>query len=147
MRFIALTIMSLLLWTTAGSALAEEKLSAVGIGVTNLEISTRFYTQTLGLEVLRTYELGYLNEIVLGHADTDHAVLVLMNWPNDKNRKYDGSNVKVVFNHPDAATVLNRARALGSTIDREALPHPALNGTIIGLTRDPDNYVLEVIER
>ena len=126
---------------------AEEKLSAVGIGVSDLKQSSEFYSKALGLEVLRTYELGYLNEIVLGHNGSDHAVLVLMNWPEDSQRRYEGSNVKVVFNHPNAAAVIDRIRAMGGAIDREALPHPALNGVLIGLARDPDNYVVEVIQR
>ena len=44
-------------------------LGAMGIGVTDLGVSTKFYQDVLGLSVLRTYELGYINEIVLGYAD------------------------------------------------------------------------------
>ncbi len=142
MRTILLTLL-----LAPAPTLAQEKLSAVGIGVADLDRSTQFYTQALGLQVLRTYELGYLNEVVLGHKDTDNAVLVLMNWPNDDARKYDGGDVKVVFNYPDVAAAIERMRAMGSKIDREALPHAALNGTIIGFARDPDNYVVELIQR
>ena len=37
-----------------------------GIGVKDLESSTRFYTDVLGMKVLRRFELGYLNEVVMG---------------------------------------------------------------------------------
>ena len=52
------------------AAPAANYLGAMGIGVSDLQRSTRFYTDVLGLEVMRTYELGYIEEIVL---DTLHS--------------------------------------------------------------------------
>ena len=123
-----------------------DRFSAIGIGVRDLEVSTRFYSDILGLKVLRTYELGYLNEVVLGYPDGG-AVLVLMNWPGDKTRRYDGNDMKLVFDVENPAAVIDRIRALGGTIDREATPSEALPNAVIGLGRDPDNYVVEVIKR
>ena len=37
-----------------------DRLSAIGIGVADLEVSSEFYQYILGLKVLRIYELGYL---------------------------------------------------------------------------------------
>ena len=117
----------------------------MGIGVADLGVSEEFYRDVLGLQVLRTYELGYLNEIVLGYEHGEGAVVVLMNWP-EQSRSYDGNDVKLVFYVADPAAVIERIRRRGGKIDREATPITALNGRVVGLARDPDNYVVEVVE-
>jgi len=122
-------------------------LGATGIGVKDLESSTRFYTAVLGMKVLRRFELGYLNEVVMGFGESGGANVVLMNWPNDATRHYDGSNVKLVFYVHDPAQVIELIRNNGGKIDREAAPIEALNGTVVGLGRDPDNYVIELLAR
>jgi len=139
-------VTSIALVAMANSWSAEtDRLSAVGIGVADLERSRAFYADVLGLEVLRTYELGYLNEIVLGYPDKAKAAVGLMNWPNEE-RSYEGNNVKLVFYVDDPAAVISRIRAHGGNIDREAGPIDALPVAIVGLGRDPDNYVVEVLK-
>jgi catechol 2,3-dioxygenase-like lactoylglutathione lyase family enzyme len=122
-------------------------LGAVGIGVKDLEASTRFYDDVLGMKVLRRFELGYLNEVVVGFPDGTGTNVVLMNWPKDAARRYDGNDVKLVFYVHDPAAVIERIRAKGGKIDREATPIEALNGTVVGIGRDPDNYVIELLAR
>jgi catechol 2,3-dioxygenase-like lactoylglutathione lyase family enzyme len=131
----------------AASADAPNVLGSVGIGVQDLERSIGFYGDVLGLRVLRRFELGYLNEVVLGFPDGSGANVVLMNWPHEPSRQYDGNNVKLVFYVHDPASVMARIRAHGGKIDREAAPIEALNGTVVGLGRDPDNYVVELLGR
>lgn len=129
-----------------------ERLGAVGIGVSDLAISSEFYQQVLGLKLLRTYELGYLDELILGYdgpkaSQPNAAVVVLMHWPDDANRQYGSGELKLVFYVDDPIAVLERIRQRGGTIDREATPHPALNGGLVGLARDPDNYIIEILQR
>lgn len=139
----------------AGSVCAAEPvvaasmpaLGAVGIGVKDLEASTRFYSDVLGMKVLRRFELGYLDEVVLGFPDGAGTNVVLMNWPKDPARRYDGNDVKLVFYVHDPAQIIERIREKGGKIDREATPIEALNGTVVGLGRDPDNYVIELLAR
>ena len=73
--------------------------------------------------------------------------MVLMNWPDDATRHYDGNDVKLVFYVHDPAQVIELIRRNGGKIDREATPIEALNGTVVGLGRDPDNYVIELLAR
>jgi catechol 2,3-dioxygenase-like lactoylglutathione lyase family enzyme len=129
------------------SADTPNALGSVGIGVKDLERSIGFYGDVLGMKVLRRFELGYLNEVVLGFPDGTGANVVLMNWPNDPSRRYDGNDVKLVFYVHDPASVIARIRAQGGHIDREAASIEALNGTVVGLGRDPDNYVVELLGR
>ena len=133
----------------------DAKLGFVGIGVSNIEKSTKFYQDILGLDVIGTYDdvtvdnadgsESFLDEVVLGYNDKPGTLLVLMNWPND-DKKYDGDNAKIVFEVEDAKAVIEKIRKAGGKIDREATPHYTIEGGLVGLGRDPDNYVVEVIQ-
>ena len=133
---------------------ANAKLGFVGIGVSNIEKSTKFYQDILGLDIIGTYDditvdnadgsESFLDEVVLGYNNKPGTLLVLMNWPKDK-KKYDGDNVKIVFEVEDAKEVMKKIKKAGGKIDREALPHYTIEG-LVGLGRDLDNYVVEVIQ-
>ena len=146
MRTLALMVFGLVCYASSVWAANPDHMGAVGIGVADLQRSQNFYADVLGLKVLRTYELGYLNEIVMGFAHGEGAVVVLMNWPGQE-RQYNGNNVKLVFYVNDPKAVIERIRQQGGKIDREAGPIEALPNAIVGLARDPDNYVIEVLRR
>ena len=131
------------------------KLGFVGIGVSDIEKSTKFYQDILDLDVIGTYDditvdnadgsESFLDEVVLGYSDKPGTLLVLMNWPKDE-KKYDGDNVKIVFDVEDAREVMKKIKKAGGKIDREALPHYTIEGGLVGLGRDLDNYVVEIIQ-
>ena len=131
------------------------KLGFVGIGVSDIEKSTKFYQDILDLDVIGTYDditvdnidgsESYLDEVVLGYKDVPGALLVLMNWPKDR-KNYDGDIVKIVFEVEDAKSVMEKIRQAGGKVDREAIPHYTIEGGLVGLGRDPDNYVVEIIQ-
>jgi catechol 2,3-dioxygenase-like lactoylglutathione lyase family enzyme len=133
--------------SAAQAGAAPPTLGVVGIGVRDLKISAAFYADVLGLQELRRCELGYIEEIVIGTPGGNGTSIVLMHWPDDASRRYDGNDVKLVFYVDDPAAVIERIRARGGKIDREATPIEVLNGRVVGLGRDPDNYVIEVIAR
>ena len=134
---------------------ANAKLGFVGIGVSDIQKSTKFYQDILGLDVIGTYDditvdnedgsESFLDEVVLGYSDKPGTLLVLMNWPKDE-KKYDGDNVKIVFEVEDAKEVMKKIKKAGGKIDREALPHYTIEGGLVGLGRDLDNYVVEIIQ-
>ena len=126
---------------------AADVLGAVGIGVADLAASTAFYVEVLGMKQLQTFHVGDLDEVVVGFPQGTSAAVVLMHWQNDAARKYDGTNVKLVFDVDDPAAVLARVRARGGKVEREAMPIEVLNGRIVGLGRDPDNYLIELLKR
>lgn len=147
------------LWFSAVAASAAEVeepaggiLGAVGIGVSDLARSQDFYTRILGMEKLRAYDLDNIEEIVLGFPDEAPAaqrgpVIVLMKWRDGKTRNFSEDNVKLVFYVADPVALIERIRQFGGRIDREATPIDVLPGQIVGLARDPDNYVIEVLKR
>ena len=134
---------------------ANAKLGFVGIGVSNIEKSTKFYQDILGLDVIGTYDditvdnadgsESFLDEVVLGYNNKPGTLLVLMNWPKDK-KNYDGDNVKIVFEVENAKEVMKKIKKAGGKIDRKALPHYTIEGGLVGLGRDLDNYVVEIIQ-
>tara|TARA_B110000037_G_C16821298_1_gene383809 strand:- start:53 stop:526 length:474 start_codon:yes stop_codon:yes gene_type:complete len=133
---------------------ANAKMGFVGIGVSSLEESTKFYKEALGLKILGTYDnievdnsdgsKWYIDEVVLGK-DEKSTGLVLMNWGKE-NRSYDGNNSKIVFVVNNAVEVMNNIKNAGGKIDREAIPHYSIDGGLVGLARDPDNYVVEIVQ-
>ena len=131
------------------------KLGFTGIGVSNLKKSSDFYQKILELEEKGTYEnvevdlqdgsSFNIDEIVLGERGSEENLLVLMNWPNEE-RLYDGLNIKVVFAVDNAKSTMDIIRSNGGIVDREALPHYTIEGGLVGLARDFDNNVIEIIQ-
>ena len=154
MRFLSFSL-SIIFIMVLSILPANAKLGFIGIGVSNIEKSTKFYQDILGLDIIGTYDditvdnadgsESFLDEVVLGYKNKPGTLLVLMNWPND-NKKYDGDIVKVVFEVENAKSVMEKIRKAGGKIDREATPHYTIEGGLVGLGRDPDNYVVEVIQ-
>ncbi len=117
-----------------------------GIGVSDIAVSTDFYTNAVGLSELRTHKNEEIHEVVLGFVDQPGvSVLLLMHWPRDTSRRYDGTDVKIVIRVEDTAKVINKIRGLGAQIVREPTFINALGGIVMGMARDPDGYLVEFI--
>jgi lactoylglutathione lyase len=117
--------------------------------VGNLERSLAFYTDVLGMRVLRRrdYPDGRFTLAFVGYGDeADTAVLELThNWDTD------AYELGTAFGHvaisvDDAAAACERIRARGGRVVREA--GPMKHGTtVIAFVEDPDGYRIELIER
>jgi lactoylglutathione lyase len=119
-------------------------LSAVGIGVSDLAKSTDFYVNVMGMEKIRSYKLDYMDEEVLGYPEAE-SYIVLMHWTDGSPRNYKDLAVKVVTRVKDPAALMEKIRAAGMTITREYTPSAQVGGASVGLAKDPDGYVLEVL--
>lgn len=124
--------------------LKDPLLSAVGIGVSDLDASTKFYTETMGMKVLTTYNLSYIKEVVVGYPDGETYV-VLMHWIDGSKHNYKDNAVKLVTRTKDPVALAARIKAGGGTITREPAPSAEVNGNVVGLAKDPDGYVLELL--
>ncbi|KAK5583361.1 hypothetical protein RB653_004953 [Dictyostelium firmibasis] len=116
--------------------------------VGNLEKSLQFYTDILGMKLLRKSEnVEYKYTLAfVGYTDEDeNAVIELTyNWGVEK---YE---LGTAFGHiaigvRDVYETVERIRKSGGKIAREAFP--VLGGTtIIAFVEDPDNYKIELIQ-
>jgi len=123
---------------------AAENLAAVGIGVSDMARSEDFYTRVLGMQVQQRIELPHLREVIVGFEG--RTSVVLMHWLDGSNPNYRNNPVKLVFFVPDAKMLMERIRADGLPISREAEAAPEFNNMTIGLAEDPDGYVVEFIQ-
>ena len=119
-------------------------LTAVGIGVSDLRRSVDFYTRVLGMQQTQTFKLDYMDEIVVAHEG--RSAVVLMHYTDGSARNYKDNPVKLVFYVTDPAGLIEAIRADGLEITREPEPVAGMGGAVIGLAKDPDGYVIELIE-
>lgn len=117
--------------------------------VGNLEQSIAFYTEVLGMQLLRRqdYPEGRFTLAFVGYgAEDQHTVLELThNWDT---AQYDLGNGygHIALAVPNAAAACDQIRARGGRVVREAgaMKHGT---TVIAFVEDPDGYKIELIER
>ena len=90
------------------------------------------------------FNLDYMDEIVLAHEG--RSAVVLMHYTDGSARNYRDNPIKLVFYVADPVGLIEAIRADGLEITREATPIESMNGAVIGLAKDPDGYVIELIQ-
>ncbi len=121
-------------------------IGAVGIGVSDLARSADFYTRVLGMKVITTFKLDDMDEIVVGFEGRGSA-LVLMHWTDGSVRNYRDNPIKIVLYVPDPAAAAAAIRADGLEIVREPTLIASLGGAVVGFAKDPDGYLVELLQR
>ncbi len=121
-------------------------IGAIGIGVSDLEQSTDFYTRVMGMKKLQTINLPHMNEELLGYEGRS-ASLVLMNFIDGSNPNYKDNPIKLVVYVPDVATVIDAIREEGLTIVQEPAVSETLGGALLAFAKDPDGYLVELIQK
>jgi lactoylglutathione lyase len=116
--------------------------------VGDLPRSVKFYTEALGMKLLRTterpeqkYSLAFVGY------DTEDRSAVLELTYNHGVSKYElgGAFGHVAVAVPDVKKACEKVRGLGGKVTRE--PGPVKGGTsVIAFVEDPDGYKIEFIE-
>ena len=119
-------------------------LTGVGIGVSDLIRSADFYSRVLGMKQTATFTLDHMEEIVLAHEG--RSAVILMHYTDGSAPRYKDNPVKLVFYVGDPAAVAERIGAAGFEITREPAPVASMGGAVICLAKDPDGYVIELIQ-
>ncbi|EAO4361804.1 lactoylglutathione lyase [Salmonella enterica subsp. enterica serovar Derby] len=116
--------------------------------VGDLQRSIAFYTNVLGMKLLRTSEnpeYKYSLAFVGYGPETEEAVIELTyNWGVES---YDMGNAygHIALSVDNAAEACKRIRQNGGNVTREAGPVKG-GSTIIAFVEDPDGYKIELIE-
>ena len=132
--------------TTPATTTPTAYIGAVGIGVSDLTRSADFYTRVLGMKVITTFKLDYMDEIVVGFEGRGSA-LVLMHWTDGSARNYANNPIKIVLYVLDPTAAAEAIRADGLEIVREPTPIASLGGAVVGFAKDPDGYLVELLQR
>ena len=130
--------------TGEGMARSPDYIGATVIGVSDLKRSADFYTRVLGMKVMQTFKLDHMEEIVLTHEGRN--AVVLMHYTDGSNPNYRDLPVKLVFYVSDPRAVAARVREAGCEVTREPEPLPSFGNTVVGLAKDPDGYVVELLQ-
>ena len=118
--------------------------------VGNLQRSIDFYTQVLGMQLLRTsenpeykYSLAFLG---FEGGNPGQAELELTyNW-GVESYELGTAYGHIALGVPDVAAACEKIRANGGNVTRE--PGPVKGGTtVIAFVTDPDGYKIELIQR
>ena len=117
--------------------------------VGDLDRSIKFYTELLGMKLLRTtdrpdqkYSLAFV-----GYDEEDKTAVLELTY----NYGVDKYDLGTAYGHvaiavPNAQKACEEVKRRGGTVTRE--PGPVKGGTtVIAFVQDPDGYKIELIER
>ena len=115
--------------------------------VGDLERSLQFYTNVLGMQLLRKkdYPDGEFTLAFIGYGnETEHTVIELTyNWGTDQYDLGDGYG-HIALEVDDVYAAAEQIQQRGGKIIREAGPMNA-GTTVIAFVEDPDGYQIELI--
>lgn len=119
------------------------------IRVVDLEASIKFYTEVLGMDLLRQkdYPDGKFTLAFLGYGpEEENTVLELThNWDKDS---YEHGNAfgHIAINVDDVYKACEDIRERGGKVTRE--PGPMKHGTtVLAFVEDPDGYKIELLSK
>ena len=117
--------------------------------VGDMQRSVNFYTQVLGMKLLRTterpeqkYSLAFV-----GYDDEERTAVLELTY----NYGVERYELGTAFGHiaigvPDVSAACERVRSNGGKVTREAGPVKG-GSSVIAFVEDPDGYKIEFIER
>jgi lactoylglutathione lyase len=116
--------------------------------VGNLERSKKFYTEVMGMKLLREKDFpsGKFTLAFLGYGDEDSTAVIELthNWETEK---YDLGTAygHIAIGVDDVYAACERIRERGGKIIRQ--PGPMAGGTaVLAFVQDPDGYKIELLE-
>ena len=117
--------------------------------VGDLDRSVKFYTEVLGMKLLRTtdrpeqkYSLAFV-----GYDTEDRSAVLELTYNYGVDQYELGSAYgHIAIEMPDVAKACAAVKARGGTVTREAGPVKG-GTTVIAFVQDPDGYKIEFIQR
>ena len=118
--------------------------------VSDMESSISFYTELLGMELLRKQEFPggkfTLAFVGYGSEESNTVIELTYNWKQSKLYDLGDGYGHIALGVPDIHSTCDQLRTAGAKIVRD--PGPMKHGTtVIAFVEDPDGYKIELIER
>ena len=117
--------------------------------VGDLERSITFYTEILGMHLLRRqdYPEGKFTLAFIGYGEEAHSTVLELTFNWDQNHYDIGTGFgHIAIEVEDVYESADKIRSLGGKIIREPGPMNA-GSTVIAFVEDPDGYAIELIGR
>jgi len=115
--------------------------------VGNQDASIKFYTEILGMKVLRQkdYPKGKFTNTFIGYGDeSEHSAIELTcNW-DTKEYEIGNGYGHLAIEVDDVYAATDRIKQAGGKVIREAGPMNA-GKTIVAFVKDPDGYEIELL--
>jgi lactoylglutathione lyase len=116
--------------------------------VTKLDASLAFYTEVLGMRLLRRHDFpeGRFTLAFVGYGDEDNNTVIELthNWDTD-SYEHGTAYGHIALGVPDVYAACAEIKARGGRVVREA--GPMKGGTrVIAFVEDPDGYKVELVE-
>ncbi len=119
---------------------------ALGFAVSDLQASVDFYTNVMGMKQTGEYDLGTLTEKVMQYSTGHGSAIVLQGYTDMTQRNYNNNPVIEVHEVTDVAATAERIAKGGGSIVTPAAPDPTLSGRVVAMAKDPDGYLLELVQ-
>ncbi len=123
------------------------RLTGVGINVSDIARSEKFYTEVLGLKVaMRQPAQGETRELVLSDSGDLKSTLLVLAKLDDKPLAAGRTEYgRVILNPADAASIAKRAEKAGFKPKKLEIPGGG-PGPIVYFLEDPDGYHVELYQ-
>ena len=120
------------------------------IRVRDLDASLRFYTNLVGMKLLRKrdYPSGQFTLAFVGYGDESSNTVIELthNWGQAEPYNLGSAFGHLALGVPDVYETCERLAAAGVKIPRPAGPM-AHGGSVIAFIEDPDGYRIELVQR
>jgi lactoylglutathione lyase len=120
------------------------------IRVKDLDKSLRFYTEQLGMKLLRKrdYPTGKFTLAFVGYGDENDSTVIELthNWTQSEPYSLGSGFGHLAVSVPDVYKACEQLAVAGVKIPRPAGPM-AHGGSVIAFIEDPDGYRIELIQR
>ncbi len=117
--------------------------------VGDLDRSLKFYTEVLGMRLLRRHDYpdGKFTLAFVGYSDESEGAVIELthNWGVESYEMGTGFG-HVALEVEDAYKACDEIKALGGVVTRAAGPMKH-GSTVIAFVQDPDGYKIELIQR
>ena len=116
--------------------------------VLDLDKSLDFYTNKLGLELVRKSPIGddATNDFLGAPGDSEPRLELTLNHDQEEPYEIGTGYSHVAFAVEDLDALANKLEEVGG-VDFESKPHAMSSGTRLFFVKDPDGYRIEFIER